>query len=160
MAVAVRHEHWDADVGTLISDLRRSFGWAQNAREDFSAKLRPAPVITAVALLTAVHILAVSHVEIAPPQVLYIGLAVVFGSLHAFQFTLTMLQRVAIAGAIALGTGLLSSIIVPVIYDQPIFPRSVVEVRHFALLCAGILGGYIAGALPVDAVKRRRIQAP
>jgi hypothetical protein len=157
-AADIRYEHWHDDVNTLISQLPRSLGCAQERRAELTGKSWLTAAIVPVVLITAVHIFAVSKVEYPPPEAFYIGFSIAFGSLHAFQYRFAVHTWVSMAAAIAIGVGILTSTIVPLIYNQDIIPRSMVPVRQFVLLVAGILGGYLAGGLPADALLRRRLR--
>jgi hypothetical protein len=110
-----------------------------------------------IPMLTILHVFAVLNLSF-DPQFLLAGVALLLG-LYAGRLSFTMLEQSILGLTISLSTGLLTSAIIGIVFDQGILSGS------FTLL-AGFVGilfvGYLAGTLllPVFSKARRPSHSP
>lgn len=155
-AVDIRYEHWAADVNALMAGLPASVGCEEPRRSRLSAARWLGLLLVPILVISAVQVFAVRQIEQVSPEVLYVGLSVAFGVLHAFQGKYDSWVFIALGSGISFGAGVLICILVPVISGNAIIPTSLVPVRLFGILVAGIFAGYLVGALGAGAWLRSR----
>ena len=153
-AVDIRYDRWAADVDALIAQLPAAVRCAPR-NSDVPLTRSVTSALVAIVLISAVHIFAVLKVESVAPEVLDIGLSLGIGALLPLRFTSSFALRGALAAGIGIGVGLLTSLVIPLMLNQDIIPHSIVPVRDFVLLVAEVFGGFVVGAVVVDALRHR-----
>jgi hypothetical protein len=152
-AVIIRHDRWTDDVNNLLAQIPgcqefRSAGVSLTTREMFTLVGLP------VSLLSAFHVVTVFWPDDLPapppPETSRLAISFMVAALQAYRLRSRPWGRVGTAAMVAVGVGLLTSTVVPLIGGDDIVPRSLAPVRKFMMLVAEVFIGYLVGALLAD----------
>jgi hypothetical protein len=154
-AFELRYDRWSVDTDQLVKQLPSEVGCTPGATGSRSWQMWGYVVFAPVVLLVALHLFAIYNLPI-DPHYLAAGASFVVGAVTSIQFRFAMLERLSIALAVSILTGILTSIFVAMLSGQNVTPRDLVEIRLFVTFVASVLVGYLLGAHAIDLLHRRR----
>lgn len=148
-AFELRHNRWATDLNLLIQQLPHNLRCGEEVSMTLSWKSWVYLLLVPTMMLTLVHVFAIFNLAF-DPQFMLMGLSSMLGIVHSIRFRFGWFERLLIGVVISVATGLLASVIVPVLSQQDILPQSWAEIRSFAAFVSGLLAGYLAGSLLVS----------